>query len=196
MRADDPETYRETQPGAAAVRSGTGADLIHAKEAIEDLRLKIGGNSLPRIAHSDAILRIPPAARDGNGAATRGVLDAVVQEIHDEPADEFFVGTHRKFSRGFARQRDFPGGGERAEVVSGFGDEFVEVEICQRQRKLAGVGASKGEQILDDVLEALGLRAQDAERFTVFLGRATLLRKGDVRFAAEDGDRSAKLVRG
>src|SRR5690242_2688989 len=195
MRADNPETYGETQPGAAAVRSGTRTDLIHAKETVEDPRLKIDGNSLPGIPHRDAILRILPIARDGNGATSRRVFDGVVQEIHDELADEFFVGAHRKFPCRFARQRNFPGGGERAEVARTFGDELVEVEIRQHQRMLAGVGASEGEQILDDVLETFGLSAQDAERFAIFSGLAALLRESDVRFPIEDGDRSAQLVR-
>jgi hypothetical protein len=76
------------------------------------------------------------------------------------------------------------------------GSELIEIEFAQSERILTSVRAREGEQILDDVREALRFVAKDGEGFAVFGGRAIGFGEGYFGFATQDGHRCAQLVRG
>src|SRR5882762_5716258 len=76
-----------------------------------------------------------------------------------------------------------------------FADKFIEIKIVRLERILAGVRARKREEILHDVGEPLGLLLKYSERVPVFLRRTCLLRKSDLRFAAQNRNRRPQFVR-
>ncbi len=86
--------------------------------------------------------------------------------------------------------------GEGSGGLNAFGDKFIEVKIARLERVLTSIRAGECEEIFDDVSEPLGLLVKNAKRFAVFLSRADLLRKGDLRFTAQNRHRRPQFVRG
>src|SRR5258708_32135827 len=60
---------------------------------------------------------------------------------------------------------------------------------------LASVGASQGEEVLDNVFEAVRFGSQDGQRLTIFLRRAIRLGKSYIRLTAQNRHRRAQFVR-
>src|SRR5712664_2352964 len=135
MSFGDPTADRKAKSRADPVTLRARAHLIRAKEALENARLEFCGNALPRVADPQSVLRIFVSARDRNGPAARRVLDCVVQEIHDQAAEQCLIGANRHFPGRFALKRDLFCKHERAHVVRAIRGERSEEHTSELQSR-------------------------------------------------------------
>ena len=83
-------------------------------------------------------------------AAVWRELDCIVQQIHGHPANQILIAAKRNIAGGIGRQDDIFAVGEHARGFAAFVDQVVKVKFGHRERALSGVGAGKGQHVVDD----------------------------------------------
>lgn len=145
--------------------------VLHQRgRSVQDFVALVGGDAGTGVGYRDDILIAFFAAGYRDGAAGRGVLDGVIEEIEQKAAKEGFVGDDGEFFGDVGVKFDLFGKSEGTGAAENVGGEFIEIEFVLRERILAGVGAREGKEVFNDVREALGFFAEDGEGFAVFGG--------------------------
>jgi hypothetical protein len=159
------------------------------------VRQRLGGNADAVVA--DVEYRIGALALDaqGDAPAARGVLDGVVEQIHDHLLEARPVALHRHPARSCAGDTQLLVLGEQTHLIGGGAGQLRQVKAHPFGRGFTGIQARQREQTLDDLGEARDLLEHAAEGLTGLTLQPLILRQA-LKLPAHDGERRAQLVRG
>src|SRR5205823_2786071 len=115
--------------GQAEARAGAGAGAVGAVEAVEDVRLRLGGDAAAGIAHGDDVAAVFRSRGDLDAAAGRRELQRVVEKVEQHAANELRVAAHRHRAVRGGGEGDAFGRGQSADGAGGVIDDFAQREI-------------------------------------------------------------------
>src|SRR6185436_755078 len=101
-------------------------------------------------------------------AVVRRVLYRVLQEVQQQPPQQFFVAAYRNVSLARGGDGDPARDGKNGDRPAAFLDDVVEVEVNEVEWIGAGVGAREDQHVFDEPAEALCLHASNGERLAIF----------------------------
>src|SRR5690606_17284328 len=114
------------------------------------------------------------------------------QEVADHLAQPHRIDVHREVTGGVHDQLHVLGPGSRAVRGGGLPDQVVQAYRLRVEVQCPGVGGGQHLEVVDDVLEQMGLLLQRGEEGGVGFGDSVLCR---VQPAADVGERGAQFVR-
>ncbi len=169
MGFGDPTRDRQSKTCAL-----TSARRIELDESIEDALLILSGYSGTGVADAEGDVVGVAAQVDGDGAAGRGVLHGILQDVQDQLSQQVLVAAVGKLGRTLQQDLDTALRRKDIDRAAAVGDQFIEIEIDRPQRIPARIRAREHQQIVHEAAQPPGLTADSRQRLAVF-GLVTVL---------------------
>ena len=197
MRRRNPRRNGETKSRAGRVAEPDAIrGVLHAIEALEDPALVFLWNARAGVAYPDQRATAGGGFGFGSDSPARWrVLDRIVDEVHDHPPHQCFVGGDGDLTEWRELEGDVLGLGNRGHGVDAVSHELLGEEGLRIELLFGGVAAGEQEQVGHDERQATRLAVNDLQRCAILLGGA-LCRQRELAFPDHDRDRRAQLVRG
>ena len=173
-----------------------GAGFVDAEEAFEDALAGVFGDAGAVVGDvdDDGVVVVGAVGVDADFAAGFAVFDSVVDEVLDDLVDSVGVGPDLDFVLDFGGESDGAGLGAVSEVVKDSLDEGVEGDFGVVHGDLAGFELREGEEVFDEVGEAVAVFLDFLEEAFLVFGVGGVSVEQGFNATFDHGERGAEFV--